>query len=52
MATGTRPSRSQDRYDRFAQGVDTPMLVITILWLPVLIISPHDSGSWSRRGSL
>ena len=31
-------TRSQDRYDRFAEAVDTPMLVITILWLPVLII--------------
>jgi voltage-gated potassium channel len=29
---------SLDRYDRFAQAVDTPMLVFTILWLPVLII--------------
>jgi voltage-gated potassium channel len=33
-----RPRRSQDRYDHFAQAVDTPMLVITILWLPVLIV--------------
>lgn len=31
-------TRSQDRYDRFAEAVDTPMLVITILWLPVLIV--------------
>ena len=31
-------TRSQDRYDSFASAVDTPMLVITILWLPVLII--------------
>ena len=38
MATGTKPTRSEDRYDRFAEAVDTPMLVITILWLPVLII--------------
>ena len=38
MATGTKTTRSQDRYDRFAEAVDTPMLVITILWLPVLII--------------
>jgi len=30
--------RSQERYDRFAEAVDTPMLVITILWLPVLIV--------------
>ena len=31
-------TRSQDRYDRFAKAVDTPMLVITLLWLPVLIV--------------
>lgn len=31
-------TRPQDRYDRFAQAVDTPMLVLTVLWLPVLII--------------
>jgi hypothetical protein len=31
-------TRSQERYDRFAAAVDTPMLVITILWLPVLIV--------------
>jgi voltage-gated potassium channel len=31
-------NRPQARYDRFAEAVDTPMLVITILWLPVLII--------------
>jgi len=31
-------NRSQDRYDRFAEAVDTPMLIITILWLPVLIV--------------
>jgi hypothetical protein len=34
MATGTKATRSQDRYDRFAEAVDTPMLVITIQWLP------------------
>ncbi len=38
MSKKTSSPRSQDRYDRFAQAVDTPMLVITILWLPVLII--------------
>lgn len=31
-------TRSQDRYDRFASAVDTPMLIITIAWLPVLIV--------------
>ena len=31
-------ARSQDAYDRFAAAVDTPLLVITLLWLPVLII--------------
>ncbi len=30
--------RTQERYDAFARLVDTPMLVITVLWLPVLII--------------
>jgi len=40
----TQPSTSgsedeaTDRYDRFAEAVDTPMLVLTILWLPVLIV--------------
>lgn len=34
----TKAARSQDRYDRFAQAVDTPMMVITVLWLPVLIV--------------
>ena len=38
MAKGAKATRSQDRYDRFAEAVDTPMLVITILWLPVLIV--------------
>ena len=31
-------TRSQERYDAFATAVDTPMLVLTILWLPVLIV--------------
>ena len=31
-------ARSQERYDAFAKAVDVPMLVVTILWLPVLII--------------
>jgi len=31
-------TRTQDRYDKFAATVDTPMLVLTILWLPVLIV--------------
>lgn len=31
-------ARSQEAYDRFARAVDGPMMVITILWLPVLII--------------
>jgi voltage-gated potassium channel len=30
--------RSQDAYDRFAAAVDTPLMVITLLWLPILII--------------
>jgi hypothetical protein len=31
-------TRSQERYDAFAKAVDVPMLVITLLWLPVLIV--------------
>ena len=31
-------ARSEEAYERFARAVDGPMLVITILWLPVLII--------------
>jgi voltage-gated potassium channel len=31
-------TRSQEAYERFARAVDGPMMVITILWLPVLII--------------
>jgi voltage-gated potassium channel len=31
-------SRNADAYDRFAKAVDVPMMVITILWLPVLIL--------------
>jgi voltage-gated potassium channel len=27
-----------DRYERFAQAVDVPMMVLTVLWLPVLVI--------------
>lgn len=35
---GTGVTRSQERYDAFATTVDTPMLVLTTLWLPVLIV--------------
>lgn len=31
-------ARSQDAYDRFAKAVDGPMMILTILWIPVLII--------------
>jgi voltage-gated potassium channel len=31
-------ARSPEAYERFARAVDGPMMVITILWLPVLII--------------
>lgn len=31
-------TRSQERYGAFAKAVDVPMLVITLLWLPVLIV--------------
>jgi voltage-gated potassium channel len=30
--------RSQEAYDRFTNAVDTPLMVLTILWLPILII--------------
>src|SRR4029077_17873894 len=33
-----RLARSLDAYDRFSAAVDIPLTVITILWLPVLII--------------
>ncbi len=33
-----RLARSQDAYDRFSAAVDIPLTVITILWLPVLIV--------------
>ena len=33
-----RLARNQDAYDRFAAAVDTPLMIVTILWLPVLII--------------
>jgi voltage-gated potassium channel len=32
-----RLARNQDAYDRFSAAVDIPLIVITILWLPVLI---------------
>jgi voltage-gated potassium channel len=38
MAVGAGVTRSQKRYDDFAKAVDVPMLVITLLWLPVLIV--------------
>lgn len=38
MTVGASSTRSQERYDRFAEAVDTPMLIITIFWLPVLIV--------------
>ena len=31
-------ARSEAAYERFSAAVDGPMMVITILWLPVLII--------------
>src|ERR1700689_915498 len=31
-------ARSQDAYDRFAAAVDAPLMVVTLLWLPILII--------------
>jgi voltage-gated potassium channel len=38
LAVGAGVTRSQARYDDFAKAVDVPMLVITVLWLPVLIV--------------
>ncbi len=38
MALGTVMNRSQERYDAFAKAVDVPMLVVTLLWLPVLVV--------------
>jgi voltage-gated potassium channel len=35
---GASVTRTQERYNAFASAVDTPMLVLTILWLPVLIV--------------
>jgi voltage-gated potassium channel len=32
-----RLARNQNAYDRYAAAVDTPLMVVTILWLPVLI---------------
>jgi voltage-gated potassium channel len=31
-------AKSQDAYDRFAAAVDTPLMILTLLWLPILII--------------
>jgi voltage-gated potassium channel len=31
-------ARNQDAYDRFSAAVDIPLMVITIAWLPVLIV--------------
>src|ERR1700758_3555844 len=30
--------RNQDAYDRFSAAVELPLMVVTIAWLPVLII--------------
>lgn len=42
-------SRNQDAYERFSAAVDTPMLVLAILWLPVLIwpLVAHPSAGVS-----
>ena len=34
----SRLARSQDAYDRFSAAVDIPLTVLTIAWLPVLIV--------------
>ena len=33
-----RLGRNQEAYDRFSDAVELPLMVITILWLPVLIV--------------
>ena len=33
-----RLARSQEAYDKFAQADEVPLMVVTILWLPVLIV--------------
>jgi hypothetical protein len=33
-----RLGRNQEAYDKFAQAVEVPLMVVTILWLPVLIV--------------
>ena len=33
-----RLGRNQEAYDKFSQAVEVPLLVLTILWLPVLIV--------------
>jgi voltage-gated potassium channel len=38
VALGAGVIRSQERYDAFAKAVNLPMLVITIAWLPVLVV--------------
>ena len=30
-----RLGRNQEAYDKFAQAVEVPLMVVTILWLPV-----------------
>ena len=52
MEMGADMTRSQDRYDRFASLVDTPMLVLTILWLPVLIVPLATSVQGAMATSL
>jgi voltage-gated potassium channel len=34
----TSLGRSQDAYDRFSAAVDVPLTVLSVLWLPVLVI--------------
>ncbi len=33
-----RLGRNQEAYDKFAQAVEVPLMVVTIAWLPVLIV--------------
>jgi voltage-gated potassium channel len=30
--------RNQDAYDKFSAGVELPLMVVTILWIPVLLV--------------
>jgi voltage-gated potassium channel len=47
-------SRNSDAYDRFSAAVDGPLMVISIAWLPILIVplATHLRGSTARAFDL